>query len=137
MKPNSKIIDLVLCEFQYVIRENLNQYGDAEHGHPPQYGYILHTEWTEHENKIGQAISAWHISSDIVRTSTIKELSTPKIEGMFYNMLRGWFYFTEDLSAVFINWQTGPKFGRGFKHRIGQDTLGEYLLDRGKCTWVS
>ena len=137
MEPNSKIIDLVLCEFQDVIRENLNQYEDAEHGHPPKYGYILHTEWSDHEDEVGLAIAAWHISSDIVRTASIKEPSPPRIDGMFYDLLRGWFYFTEDLSAVFINWQTGPRFGRGFKHRIGQDTLGGFLLDRGKCIWVS
>jgi hypothetical protein len=137
MTPAPEMLDLVLSELQHVLRENLEQPWDAKHGQPPRYGYVEQTELTEDEGKKGKTIAAWHISPDAVRATPIKNLENPKIDGMFFDQFRAWFCFTHDFTAVFINWQIGPRFGRGFKHRIGRDTLGHYLLDKGVSTWVS
>ena len=137
MTPTPELLELVLSEFQRTLRENLQYPWNAKHGKPPKYGYVEYTEWTEGDLKMGKPIAAWHISADAVHTSPIKSPGSPKIDGMFFDLFKGWFCFTRDVTAVFINWQTGPRFGRGFKHRIGQDTAGGYLLDRGASTWIS
>ena len=135
--PTSELLDLVLREFQHVLRENLQYPWEAKYGKPPRYGYVEQTEWADNDLKRGKAIAAWHISPDAVHTSPIKDRESPTIDGMFFDRFRGWFCFTPDLAAVFINWQTGPRFGRGFRHRIGRDTAGRYLLEQGVATWVS
>jgi hypothetical protein len=137
MTPSPELLEIVLSEFQHALRDNLQYPWEVKHGKPPKYGYVEQTDWSGNELKMGKAIAAWHISPDAVRTSPIKNLESPKIDGMFFDLFRGWFCFSPDLTDVFINWQTGPRFGRGFKHRIGRDTIGRYLLDRGKGTWVS
>jgi len=137
MTPAPELLEIVLREFQSALRENLQASWDEKHGKPPKYGYVEQTEWTDNELKMGKAVAAWRISPGGVHASAIKRLESPKIDGMFYDMFRGWFCFNHDLTAVSINWQTGPRFGRGFRHRIGQDTAGHFLLDRGARTWIS
>ena len=135
--PTSELLDLVLSEFQHALREHLHYPWEAQYGTPPRYGYVEQTEWADNDLKRGRVIAAWHISPDAVHTSSIKDRESPQIDGMFFDLFQGWFCFTPDLAAVFIDWQTGPRFGRGFRHRIGRDTAGRYLLDRGAATSVS
>jgi hypothetical protein len=140
MIPNSKIIDLVLKEFQEVLVNNLERSWQPEHGDPPKYGYIEHTEFVEDVTGHckGKPISAWYISRIFIKATTIKQGERSfQIKGMFYNIFLGHFCFAPDGSSVFINWVTGPRFGRGYKHRIGIDTKGDYLLDKGSPTWFS
>jgi hypothetical protein len=137
MTPTPGLLELILSEFQSALRENLKHVWEPKQGRPPKYGYVEQTEWTENEAARAKPLAAWHISSNVVRPASVKDPGPRKIDGMFYDLFRGWFYFPDDLSVVFINWETGPRFGRGFKHRIGQDTLGAYLLDRGASTWIS
>jgi hypothetical protein len=133
--PN--LLNIVLEEFQSALLTNLNHPWEVRLGKPPKYGYLEHSEWMEDGFRKTTPISAWHISPTTVRQTTIREFAPEMQNRVFFDLLYGWFYFSENLSTVDINWQTGPRFGRGFRHRIGQDTLGEYLLDRGKSTWVS
>jgi hypothetical protein len=56
---------------------------------------------------------------------------------MFYDLFTGWFCLTPEQDAVSINWQVGPRFGRGFQHRIGRDAEGRRLLEQGENTWMS
>ena len=140
MKPDPELVELVLGEFQRTLREHLQGPWRDEAGKPPGYGYIEQTKCTPDERKKGWPIAAWHITPDVVRPCRVKYyylLSRPKANGMFYDLLRGWFCFADNFSVVSINWQTGPKYGRGLSHRIGRDTLGQYLLDRGTPTWIS
>ena len=140
MKPGPELVELVLSEFQRTLRENLQGPWGAESGKPPRYGYIEQTKWTGNAARKGWPIAAWHITPDIVRSSRIKYLNLmtrPKVDGMFYDLFRGWFCFADNLSVVSINWQTGPRYGRGMSHRVGKDSLGRYLLDRGTPTWIS
>ena len=140
MTPEPELVELVLGEFQRTLRETLQGPRGDESGKPPRYGYVEQTKWTGDARKKGRAIAAWHIAPDIVRSCRIRYeylLTRPKVDGMFYDLFRGWFCFADDLSAVAINWQTGPRYGRGLSHRIGKDTLGQYLLDRGTVAWVS
>ena len=131
------LLKLVFNEFQQAILEIQNHPWEAKHGQPPKYGYVEQTEWIEDKHKKAPGVLAWHLSTSTIRSTKVTELSSPKIDGMFFDLFAGWFYFSPDLAAVYINWQTGPRYGRGFRHRIGKDTLGAYLLDRGKSTWVS
>jgi hypothetical protein len=137
MTPAPELLEIVLSEFQHALRGNLEYPWEVKHGKPPKYGYVEQTEWTENDLKIGKAITAWHISPDAVRTTPIKIPESRKVDSMFFDLFMGWFCFAPDLTAVFINWQTGPRFGRGFKHRVERDNAGRYLLDRGVSTWVS
>ena len=137
MTPPSELLDVVLSEFQRSLRENLQHPWEIKHGKPPKYGYVEQTEWTEKGLKMGKPIAAWHISVEAVHSSQIKKPESPKVDGLFFDMFTGWFCFTPDLAAVFINWQTGPRFGRAFKHRIGRDSAGRYLLERRTNIWVS
>jgi hypothetical protein len=115
MTPAPELIEIVLSEFQHALRENLRHPWEAKHGKPPRYGYVEQTDLAGNDLKMGKPMAAWHISPDVVHTCPIKDRQSPKIDGMFFDLFRGWFCFTPDLAAVFINWQTGPRFGRGFK----------------------
>ena len=137
MTPAAELIQVVLSEFQRTLQRNLEAYRGSTSGAAPRRGYVEQTEYPENAHEAGKPIAAWFVSPDAVQLSSIKEPRSPKIDGMFYDMLIGWFYFTNDLAAVHINWQIGPRYGRGFRHRIGRDTLGGYLLDRGTGTWIS
>jgi hypothetical protein len=132
-----ELIDIILNQFQSVLKENRMHPWEPKHGNPPKYGYIEQKEWTENSHGNEPGIAAWYISEEIRKPSKLKGWGTPKIDGMFYDFLRGWFYFSPDMSLVHINWQIGPRFGRGSKHRFGTDSLGKYLLDQGENTWVS
>ena len=134
---SADLLQLVFNEFKQAMCDIQNHPWEVQHGQPPKYGYIEQTEYVEYQSGIAPAIFAWHISPSTIRSTIIKEQRTPKVDGMFFDLFRGWFFFAPDLSAVYINWQTGPRYGRGFRHRIGKDTLGAYLLDRGSGTWVS
>lgn len=137
MIVSPKLLNIVLQEFQSTLHSNLNHGWETRFGQPPKYGYVKQTEWMDDTHGNAPVISAWHISESVIHASSIKDALSPTVDGIFFDLLHGWFYFSNDLSVVFINWQTGPRFGKGFRHRIGQDTLGEYLLDRGNITWVS
>jgi len=137
MNPNKDLIQLILEIYQSVLTENLNHSWEPKHGNPPKYGYIEQKSWTDDSHGNGPGIAAWYISQESQNTSQIKGWGTPKIDGMFYDVLRGWFLFSPDMSFVQINWQIGPRFGRGKKHRFGKDCLGKYLIDKGETIWVS
>jgi len=140
VKPDPELVDLVLGELQRTLREIAQGPLGAESGKAPRYGYIEQTRWNGAGPGKGWPIAAWHITPDIVRPCRIKYhflIKRPKVDGMFYDMLRGWFSFADNLSVVSINWQAGPRYGRGLSHRIGKDTLGRFLLDQGTPTWIS
>ncbi len=137
MTPSPELLTIILSEFQDVLRENLSHEWQPVHGRPPKYGYVEHTQFTAHELGKGSAITAWQISAETVRECTVKQLAKPAINGMFFEVLIGWFYFTEDAAFVHVCWQIGPRFGRGFQHQVGRDTLNRYLISRGTNTWVS
>ena len=141
MNPPPELIQLVLGEFQAALRENMDSNWDAKHGKPPRYGYVEHKESLKgrkaHETWNNPVAAAWHISRDTLKSTTIKEWGQPMIDGMFYDLFRGWFVISTDGASVQINWQTGPRFGRGYAHRIGVDTHGKYLLGKGERTWMS
>jgi hypothetical protein len=138
MSVHPQLIELILHEFQMVLTKNLDDPWEQRHGPPPKYGYIEHTHFVEEDsNRRGEAIAAWHISRTSIKTTLVRQTSKPSVNGIFFNLFYGDFCFIPDGSAVYINWQTGPKFGRGMRHRVGVDTLGEYLLSVGQSTWVS
>ena len=132
-----ELLNLVLNEFQTALRNNLDNASEFPRRNPPKYGYIEQTEYVTKPLRKGSALRAWHFSATTMRPTLIKETSIPKSDGTFFNLFYGSFCFAPNFSAVYINWQTGPLFGRGFRHRIGRDTLGSYLLGRGSGTWVS
>jgi hypothetical protein len=131
------LLNIVLEEFQSALFTNLNHPWEARFGQPPKYGYLEHSQWMEEGFRKTTPISAWHISTTTIHETRIKVFAPNLQNKISFDLFYGWFYFSDDLSTVDINWQTGPRFGRGFSHRIGKDSLGEYLLDRGKSTWVS
>lgn len=135
--PSPDLLELVLDEFRHVLRTNLDKAHDSANRKVQRYGYVEQTTWTGDSSRKGKAVAAWHISTTKVYPSAIRELPRPPLDGKDYDTLIGWFQLSDDLSTVSINWQAGPRFGRGFDHRIGKDATGRFLLDRGRETWVS
>jgi hypothetical protein len=135
--PAPELLGLVLSEFQDALSANLQYHWSPTSGKPPRYGRVDLTERMEFAFAKWEPLASWRISQKAVYPGSVGKPPSPKVDGMFYNWFYGWFYFADDLSEVFVNWQTGPLFGRGFRHRIGRDVIGRYLLDRGACTWIS
>jgi hypothetical protein len=105
---------------------------------PPNQCYVEHVtsgrDWT---NK-GTPIAAWMVTlGSIVTTLIVTILPAPKIDGMFFDLCHGFFSIAPDGKTAFISWQTGPRFGRGFRHGIVEDSDGSFSLGNGECLWMS
>jgi hypothetical protein len=137
MTTSPELLAIILSEFQDVLRENQKQEWQATDGHAPKYGYVEQTEWTPDECHRTPPIAAWHISAHTVRPCAVKQPANPTITGMFFDLLHGRYYFGTDAASVHIGWQIGPRYGRGFVHRVGLDLLGRPLISRGISTWIS
>lgn len=56
---------------------------------------------------------------------------------MFFESLWGQFGISKDSQYLAIHWQTGPRFGRGFLHRIQRGRTGAIWLAEGRMIWAS
>ena len=134
-----QVTQLALREFQKALRENLDYKWEPRHGHPPSRGYIEQKQYSTEPWMAGRALRAWSITTDSVEPlPTIH--GPPKdrnIDGMFNDLLVGFFGVTDDLARISINWQTGPRFGRGFVHSIERGPDGSRWLGRAQSTWMS
>ena len=59
------------------------------------------------------------------------------IDGIFFDWLIGSWGVADDLTNFLINWQVGPRFGRGFIYPILESPTGRIYLGVRKPTWVS
>lgn len=100
-------------------------------------------EWFSQKKPAGWLLAtvlrAWNITPALTEL-----LATPPgfsrdrlIDGMFYDHLVGSFCTTNDLKLVSINWQTGPRFGRGYIHVIEQGPNGTLIFGPPESTWMS
>lgn len=138
MQPSSKLIDVVLSEFQKTLCNTYHYKWEAKHGKPPSRCYVQHVVNENAPFKRGTPMAAWIVTLDSITTTQIEtNLPRPKIDGMFFDLCRGSFSLSPDGKIVFINWQTGPRFGRGFKHSVIEDSEGTVSLGKGAGTWVS
>ena len=138
MSPPQKLLDVVLAEFQKTLRATYDYEWNAKHGQPPSRCYVEHVKCGRDWRDKGAPISAWMVSLDSVEPTSVQTtLPPPKTNGMFFDLCRAFFSFTPDSKTAFISWQTGPRFGRGFRHAISEDTTGSFLLGKGECLWMS
>ena len=139
MTPLEQVTQLALREFQKALRENLEYEWEPRHGRPPTQSYIEQKAYSTEPWRAGDALHAWLVTPDSVEVLTpIPGPPTErKIDGMFYDTLVGFFGITNDSTRVSINWQTGPRFGRGYVHSIERGADGSLLLGAAQSTWMS
>ncbi len=136
---SEQIIQLALQEFQKTLCENLKYNWKLIQGSPPKHAYVEQKEYSTKAWYSGVALRAWSITADSIELLTSHAVPTGKrkINGMFYDLLIGSFSVADDLSCISINWQTGPRYGRGFIHLIERDPDGTLSLGIPKSTWMS
>ncbi|MGJ8641115.1 MAG: hypothetical protein ACSHYA_17120 [Opitutaceae bacterium] len=138
-----RVINISLREFQQVIKNNSEFQWSPNSGTPPQVGRINLIEYKKKKHAYDLSspiLRSWTVSTDsIEELSRAEELPIPeyKKDGMFYDILLGWFSILPDGSAVEIEWQTGPRFGRGFVYPIETAHSETPYLGKPKGTWIS
>jgi hypothetical protein len=140
--PLEQVTQLALREFQKALRKNLEYKWETKHGRPPAHAYIEQKVYNASSDEPwggGHILRAWNVTPDSVEP--LLTASGPpkdsKIDGMFYDLLIGFFAINDDFTRVSINWQTGPRFGRGFVHSIDHRPDGSLSLHRAQSTWKS
>lgn len=136
MKQDLAIIKLILDEYKDIIK-NLRQEAIKSDVSPPLAIYVELMDSFHESSKNGDVTEAWMINEKSIKKTDIKEEQKYEIKGMYYQIGSGWFSFDEKNTKVSINWLIGPRYGRGNIQRIGKDNNGNYLIDKGKLTWLS
>jgi hypothetical protein len=139
MTPQEQVIQLALREFQKVLRENLEYEWDQHHGHPPKCAYIEQKAYSTEPWQAGVALHAWSVTPDSIESLAFPAgpPTKPKIDGMFYDTLVGFFGITQNFACISLNWQTGPRFGRGCVCSIERSADGSIMFGSPKPTWMS
>ena len=131
----------ILREFQEVLSENLNFAWEPKHGVPPKVAYIAQTSNHKQWWSLESAVTAWKVTPDSVEVMAIPEFIQIKpaklTTGMFFDLCFGTFQIDAASATVWINWQTGPRFGRGCRHPIEKNSEGITYLGRPTPVWAS
>lgn len=134
-----RITALALKQFTSTLCGNRDYAWSPNSGKPPSKGYIEQKQFSREPWVNDQAVAAWKIE-DYESISTIEpmaRLPKPVTDGMFFDWLIGHWGVADDLKNLSINWQTGPRFGRGFIYPILEAPTGILYLGNRKPTWVS
>lgn len=134
-----RVQQLALREFQKVLRENLAYRWKSCHGQPPNHGYVEQKSYSKEPWQTGNTLQAWNITADksVLLTSPNNPPAKRKTDGMFFDLLVGFFGVSVDWTHLSIHWQTGPRFGRGFVYVLEQSADGALWLARPQSIWVS
>ena len=141
MESEPQFTRRILREFQEVLSKNLNFAWKPEHGTPPVIAYVAqtsnHQQWWSNDS----IVAAWKVTPDSVEGMAISEFLKIKpaklINGMFFDICLGSFQIDEASAFVWTNWQTGPRFGRGFRHTIEKNSEDVKYLGRPTLVWAS
>jgi len=102
-------------------------------------GYIERKEFATAPWSAKAPIAAWSIENygTVTEIEPITTWKMPAIDGMFFDSLVGYWGVSDNLKRLSINWQTGPRFGRGFVYPILETPGGVLNLGVPKTTWFS
>ena len=137
-----KIINLVLIECQSILRElhSSAKEMDADfYGHPPKSAIIkYHDKFDVKGFKIGNIVAAWEATLDNIigiEDLTIEPTTQP-VDRMYYKEGRMLFAIDMEKKKVVLEWQVGPRYGRGFTYNIERSN-NEFSILVDKLLWVS
>ena len=133
------LINLALTQFQKTLISNIEAEWSHDAGTPSEWARIAFYENCP-EKSYTSAIPdrLWKIvKSDIEEIAPVSEAPKPREDGMFYDYMRGWFAWDKKHEMLSINWQAGPRFGRGFLHTVARSPKSTYYITASQATWVS
>lgn len=137
---NDQLIKVILKEFQEMIIE-LNNISNKEYeekyGVPPKSVIVkYHDYFSIRSEKVGNIISSWRVTATGIES--IKELEceamTSSISGIYYNEGSCLFSINPKLRSCILEWQIGPRYGRGYIYDILED--GDYRLQKKDILWT-
>ncbi len=134
-----RITKLALKQFVTALCQNRDCDWRSDSGTPTSQAYVERKGFAASPWSDTPAISAWIISDfdTVTEVSPFERLPVPTIDGMFFDQLIGHWGIATDQNRLSINWQTGPRFGRGFVYPILKSETGTVYLGKSKSTWVS
>ena len=137
-----KIIKLVLVECQNILRElhcSAKEMDADYYGNPPK-GVIVqyHDKFDLKGFKNGNLISVWKITlDDIISIEDLTiEPATQPVDRMYYKEGRILFAINIEKKKIVLEWQVGPRYGRGFIYNI-EGSNNEFSILVDKLLWVS
>ena len=134
-----RITELALKQFTSTLCSNRDYAWGPNRGTPPSKGYIEQKRFSREPWTNDRALAAWKIENyeNTTKIEPLTKSPKPVIDGMFFDWLIGSWGVANDLKNLSINWQTGPRFGRGFIYPILEAPTGILYLGDRKPTWVS
>ena len=134
-----RLTHLALKQFVAALCDNRDHEWSPSYGTPPSSAYIERKEYATEPWTAKTTIAAWSIEDydSISEIAPITKWDKPILSGMFFDRLVCYWGVSGDLKRVSINWQTGPRFGRGFVHPVLESPTGTLYLGDGRITWVS
>lgn len=134
-----RLTHLALKQFVAALCDNRDHEWSPAHGTPPSSAYIERKEYATEPWTAKTTITAWSIENydSVSEIEPITKWDKPILSGMFFDRLVGYWGVSDDLKRISINWQTGPRFGRGFVHPVLESPTGILYLGDGRITWVS
>lgn len=134
-----RITQLALKQFVVALCDNRDHSWNPDHGTAPSKAYVERKEFATEPWSPKSTIAAWSIDDycSIVEIAPIENLDRPTVDGMFFDTLYGYWGVSVDWKRISINWQTGPRFGRGFVYPILESPTGILYLGDRVTTWVS
>ena len=136
MPSDPNLIAAILGEFRRI----LAAIGACEHtddDRPPKFAYVEQRESAVDAEVKVLRVAAWLISMTSERSCALRDPKAPTVSRRFHDLLWGAFTLAPDGLSLIIEWQAGPLYGRGTRHRFGRDANGVFLLARGESVWVS
>ncbi len=137
-----QIINLILIECQNILRElhSSAKEMDADYyGNPPK-GVVVnyHDKFDVKGFKIGKILSVWKITLDDIMSieDLTHEPETQPVDCMYYKEGRMLFAIDLEKKTIVLEWQVGPRYGRGFTYNIERSN-NELRILVEKLLWVS
>ncbi|MCX7748203.1 MAG: hypothetical protein N2645_15155 [Clostridia bacterium] len=137
-----QIINLILIESRNILKELRDSSKEMDvsfYGHPPKSAIVkYHDYFDENGFKIGNILAAWKITlDDIVCIEDLTlEPTTQPVDRMYYKEGRMLFAIDIWKEKIVLEWQVGPRYGRGFTYNIETSAIGINII-RDKILWVS
>lgn len=134
-----RLTNLALKQFVEALCDNRGHEWSPSHGTPPSRAYIERKEYATEPWGAKTTIAAWSIEDydSVSEIEPITKWDKPIPSGMFFHCLVGYWGVSDDLKRISINWQTGPRFGRGFVYPVLVSPTGILYLGDRRITWVS
>ncbi len=137
---HEKIIESVLSEFQEIFR--LLKKEAPEHpamGIPPRSLIVCQTQKYKPEGMCwGEAIAVWKVTEKEIQklVDLSIEPEHKPINGAFFREGYAGFSISPDLKNVIIEWQVGPRYGRGWRYAVVVKN-SDIFIQKEANLWVS